>query len=422
MKTLFHIDRIILGIATIGISGAILPLLFGQENFDYVTGNPRYEMALAFCYGLGGLLALRYFHQTLAVAGRSRPLVAAILLAFASVLWAENPGLAIRRALALSGCTMVGVLLAMRLTSAERLRFLSILLRILTASSLVFAVFLPQYGISSEVLQPEGWIGVFNQKNGLGSCAALAFLVDSFLPGTIRSRLPWFALYALLLLKSNSISPLIALLAAWILVFLFDRLRRRHKFSVRAIFQLLTAGVAVCVTVGLGSGFFQAALRRSVDLTGRGQLWRALVPAIMMHPFLGYGYGAFWSGGSQENYEVVRKITWDPMYSHSGYIEVIVSLGLAGLFLACWILFQGVYRSVLISDSRESLEGLFPLALMFYFLVGNISEVTLLYHNCLEWAVFVATLLAVLPGSPDLVRDESTDVEEGAQVPVEELA
>jgi exopolysaccharide production protein ExoQ len=399
METDAKLDRIIIGSAAVAISGAILPILFANKGFNYVDGSPGYEMALGVCYAIAGLYALIHIRDVIPMAVRSRPLIAMIVVAFVSVLWAEIPSLAIRRSSALLGTTLIGVLLAARFTSTERLRLLSFVLRLLAVASLIFILFLPQYGIKDDLLHPGSWIGVFNHKNQLGAYAALAFLIDSYRPGPVWSKAMWFSLYVVLLVKSGSASPLAALLATWVVVAIFNKLRMRHRLSLRAIALSVAGAIALCLGVGLGSGLIQSVLGRSANLTGRGELWQALIPAIILHPFLGYGYGAFWAGGSKEYYDVLRQIHWDPMYAHNGYLEVLVSLGLAGLIPALWFFSQTGLYAALKADNRESLENMFPLALLIYTLIRNISECTILYHNSLEWAVCVATFLALLPAS-----------------------
>jgi len=425
METNTKADRIIVGSAAIAISGAILSLFFGEQNLDYVNGAPGYEAALGVFYAIAAIWAIMHRKQIQPALTRSRPLAAMIVLALLSALWAENPALALRRALAVCGGTLIGVLLATRFTNAERLHLLGFILRVLAVGSLIFAVFLPRYGISSDFRYLGAWNGVFNQKNGLGAYAGLGCLVECFLPGRLRRKLPWFALYLLLLIKSSSASPVAALLGVWAIVLVFNRLRRRNKLSVRAIVISVSTGIAACLAVGLGTGLFQAVLGRSADLTGRAELWSALIPVILLHPFLGYGYGAFWSGGSQEYYEVARRIHWAPMFAHNGFLEIMVSLGFVGLFLGLWFLIEGGFYAALMADFRQSPQDLFPLALVIYYLLRNVTEVVLLYHNNLDWAVFVATVLSVLPGSPDRERAlEAAEAEKADQAmsPTEEFA
>lgn len=404
MKTNTKLDQMILGLAAVVISSAFMTSLFGDKDFDYVTGSPRYEAALGVIYFIVLLLFMRYFRQAMSVIRRSKPLILLMVLALVSPIWAENPGLAIRRSAALLGTTLVGVMLATRFTLEERLRLLSHVLRALALASLIYSVFIPSYGISNDLAHPGAWIGVFNSKNGLGAYIGVAFIIDSYRSMKMQWRIFWYLLYFVLLLKCGSATPLAGLFATWAIVAVFDRLRRRHHFSARAITLAIVASIGVCAAVGLGTGAVQSILGRSADLSGRSQLWQALIPALIQRPILGYGYGAFWAGGSKEYYSVASHITWAPMYAHNGYLEIIVSLGLVGLVLACVFLAQVAPYALRQADERDSIEGLFPLAFLVFEIIRNVSEVTILYHNNLEWAIFVATMLGAMSPYAERVR------------------
>lgn len=398
METNTRMDRIIVGTAAIAISGAILPLIFKDPTFSYKEGSPGYELALGACYIMAGLYALAHFRQVKSLLTRSRALVMVLILALLSALWAESSGLALRRALALFGTMIIGALLAVRFTMAERLKFLSYILRALAVASLLFALLLPSYGVTTDdPLHIGDWTGVFGNKNRLGSYVALALLIDCFRPMRIQYKAFWFLLYIVILVKSGSASPMAALLATWIIIKLFNHLRTKNRLSVRAIVFSIVGGMAACIVAGFGTGVFQVIFGRSADLTGRTELWRALVPAILIHPLLGYGYGSFWGGASKEFYTVLSHINWVPMYSHNGFLEVMISLGLVGLVLVCWFLVQGGIYAVRQADFRETVQDLFPLTLLVYYLIRNVTECTLLYLNSFEWALLAGTLLAVMP-------------------------
>ena len=420
-------DWIILGTASIAVSGAVMSILFNEKGFTYVEGAPRYEAALGVVYAVIGCYSLAHFRDVIQVMRRSSPMIATLALAFASMLWAENPALALRRSFALFGSTLLGVLLATRFTSEERLTFLSYILRGLALTSLLFAVFLPSYGVMDDLLHAGDWNGVFNNKNDLGAYIAMAFLIDCFRPMKRPSTLFWFGLYTVLLVKSDSASPIAALVATYIIVKLFHRLRTRHRLSVRAITLSILGGIAICGSAILGSGLLQSLFGRTSDLSGRTELWRALVPTILLHPFLGYGYGAFWAGGSSEYYTVQRLIHWDPMYSHNGFFEITISLGILGLILACWFLTQAaiyaVRRSDLTSaDIQTSMVDRFPLALMAYVLIRNMTEATIFHHNSLEWAICAATALDVLAARKTMPFEKPMEQEAEDTATVEEYA
>jgi len=413
----------VLGAAVLILTGALLPFIFADRKFSYIDGSPGYEMVLGACYLSACILALFHFRQVTSVFSRSKPLISLMVLALVSAIWAESPALALRRSLALFGTTLIGALLTARFTPTERIQLLSFTLRVLAVGSLLVSVFLPHYGVeSTDPLHLGDWVGVYGNKNKLGDYTAIAFLIDCFRPMGLQSKFIWFGLYMLLLVKSGSASPLASLLATWLIIKAFQRMRKRHHLSVRAIALSIVVAIGASVAAGLGSGFFQLIFGRSADLTGRIELWRALMPAILQHPILGYGYGSFWAGASGEYYTVARQLLWVPMYSHNGYLETLVSLGAVGLVLACSFLARGGFYALRKADFEESREDLFPLALLVYFLISNITECTILYPNSLEWAFCVATLLGVMPPAMGRLRSDQVVESHNASIVSEEYA
>jgi O-antigen ligase len=385
-----------MGVIAIALTGAILPFILGEADYNYVTGAPRYEIALAVFYALAGACALIHRRQVLAMARRSPALLSLLFLVCISVGWAETPGLVVRSALAVLGTTLFGVLLATRYPLAERLDLLSKVFHVLAILSIVFVIFLPQYGISTDV-HSGAWAGVFNQKNGLGSTIALGILVDWYRPMKKLPRCFWLAVYGVLLVKSNSISPTMALLFTLLSVKAFQIFRMRYRVRPLAMVLVMPVVGAILLVIAAASGLLQHASGRSADLSGRTELWRKLIPAVSLHPLVGYGYGDFWGGASKEFYDLTRKIEWVPMYSHNGYLEMVISLGIVGLILASLFLAKGLYQAILHADLGDSIQDLWPLAFLIFFLIHNTAECSIMRKNSLEWALCVATVLDLVP-------------------------
>lgn len=63
---------------------------------------------------------------------------------------------------------------------------------------------------------------------------------------------------------------------------------------------------------------------REEDLTGRADIWSILLPDALEKPFLGHGFGGFWTDAIRE-----QNIT----AAHNGSLEIILNMGFVGLFL-----------------------------------------------------------------------------------------
>ena len=132
-------------------------------------------------------------------------------------------------------------------------------------------------------------------------------------------------------------------------------------------------------------------------MSGRIELWHWVGIMILNRPILGYGFSGFWKGASDFSDVVETRIGWSPEYAHNGYLEVMLSLGAAGLILFLWFVGTGIRRAVVRAKAAESVQDLWPLAFLIFFMIHNLGECTILWQNSLEWALCVATVVGADP-------------------------
>lgn len=169
-------------------------------------------------------------------------------LPLVSILWSAAPDVTLRRGIALLGTTIIGVYLAVRYSLREQLRLLAKALGIVALLSLLFALALPSYGISSG--EHEGaWKGVFDHKNTLGSYMAFSAVV--FLLLGVRSRryhrIMWASFFGLsvgLLILSDAKTALVAFFALLVLLPAGNILRWRYNLAVPILLALVLLGEA----------------------------------------------------------------------------------------------------------------------------------------------------------------------------------
>ena len=382
-------------------------------------GSTTWQLILSLCYlSVAGIL-VPYYRETLFVLRRNWFLVALVFLALASGSWAAMPALALRRAIAVLGTTLFGIALAVRLSPEEQLRLLSWLCRTIAVLSLACVILLPSYGISAT---PEHqWQGVFAYKSVLGFVMALSILVEWQLPTptTFSRTLNRLALLlsAVLLYFASSLTPAMALLGSFLLVevykFAAQRLRISQAITVLAMLLMMSSGVAMFFA---NSERITNALGRSSDLTGRTEIWSWVVASILERPLLGYGYSGFWSEVSSASAGIDHAVGGTIMYSHNGYLEVLLSLGVVGFVLTLAFLGAGIRRALYWSDSSRSSMALWPLAFLLFFLLQNLTECSILLQD-LEWGICVA----VVAGTDPVLLATHEDEEEILLEPSEEL-
>src|SRR5262249_33430884 len=161
------------------------------------------------------------------------------------------------------------------------------------------AIFLPRYGVD-HFLHPGNWQGAFTQKNMLARIMVLAAMVFYFVRLEKVAWTRWVGLVGavVLLALSRSITGAIVFCTLMASLPLYRLIRARVTIAIPiAITLAITIAAAVSI-VGSSIGNVLQFLNRSPQLTGRTDLWDAVITDIMKRPYLGCGFNAFWQGMS----------------------------------------------------------------------------------------------------------------------------
>jgi O-antigen ligase len=413
------LELLALGTCAFILTQALLSLILDPGDTP-TEGNPVWKLLLCLSYLSVAAILIRNSRETLFLLHRNWSLVALVLLALVSCAWAATPALVLQRSIAVLGTTLLGIALAVRLPLEDQLRLMSWLFRIIAVLSLACVLLLPSYGIYSG--SDGGWRGIFGYKNNLGAIMALSLLVEWQLPAQtgFSKLLNRFALLlsAVLLVFSNTITPMVALVACMLFVQIYKfamRLRIPLYAIVLATLLVIASGVTM---LSLDSERVTAVLGRSSDLTGRTQIWALVTSYIPERPILGYGYSGFWHGASPESLAIDRALGVEVMYSHNGYLEILLNLGAVGFLLMLAFLGTGMKRAVDHAERDQSSLNLWPLAFLSFSLLRNLGEASILCQD-LEWALCVA---AIVGADAALCTSHAGKEEQSLLVPSEEFS
>ena len=400
-------------------TGALVPLLrvpsgafMGGTSADIVQQDPVILTMWLGLYGITSLLILARWRRFVHVATRDKLLLLLVGIAMLSVLWSFAPQITLRREVALVGTTLFGAYLAARYNSGELLRLLAWALGVAALLSLIFALMFPSYGTVSGAYGSDAWQGAFvGGKNVLGRIMALSVLVFLLLAlSTRKHRLVlWsgFGLSAGLLWMSNSVTSLISLLTILLLLPLYWALRWRYNLVVALLILAVVAGGIAVTWLLVNAEDVLGVLGRDTTLTNRTNLWPAVIEMIRQHPWLGYGYGAFWLGWSGEAAHVsIWVIVSNPpiLHAHNGFLDLWLDLGLLGLVTFAFGFSLAALRAVSWARATKTAEGLWPLVFLSFIVLYNFTESSILVHNNIFWILYVAVVLLTATGSPEPVR------------------
>lgn len=382
-------------------SGALLPFLWLEGGTftepDASSGDPRVQVVWFIIYLVTFFLLAARWQYAVQVAARNKLLWVLVGIALTSVLWSDVPDITLRHGVALIGTTAFGLYFAARYKMSEQQRLLGWALAIAAVLSLVFALALPSYGVSSGI-DAQGWRGVYSHKNQLGSIMALSTLVFLLLALTSRKR-RWVAGAGLILsfglvIFSNSVSGLVVCVLLLALLPVYRALRWRITLAVPFLISawLLIGGV---VMWGLyNAETILGALGRDITLTGRTNLWPLVITMISQRPWLGYGYSGFWAADKGAYFSFALN-GFQATGAHNGFLDLWLQLGLLGVLVFVLSLLLAIPRAAAWARLSKTTEGLWPLMYLTFMLLYSMSESSFLNRNDIYWTLYAATVFSL---------------------------
>ena len=339
---------------------------------------------------------------------RNRWLTVLYSYAFLSVFWSEIPFSSFKRFVRLLGGVIMALII---LTDTSPRKSLEIVLTrmvyILIPFSLLLIKYYPNLGVAYKPhTGAKSWCGVTMGKNELGILCMVSglFLVWNFFtfrrervkPRSLIETVSYLLVCGMTLFMlvgdvAYSATAL-ACLPAGVITFLLLRMAKRYRVSVGL--KGLVIPVVAIFLLAASLPFINASpvsgvtgvLGRDATFTARTDIWEILIPLAFDDALLGHGFGGFWTGKTIAVAEVNE--------AHNGYLEVILILGVVGLFLlfAFLISYCSYVHRCLLSD-RDANWAIFGFCLLIMLLLHGATEVSFLSETDVLWAgvIFVST-------------------------------
>jgi O-antigen ligase len=357
---------------------------------------------------LGGLALGAYGAMALFLSYK-RPLridnaLAALMIFFplwaaASVLWAVEPGQTLRRVILLCFLCFGALAAARKMSLDDALLFLLLCPLLYLAIGMLTEIAL---GTFSPIPVDYRFAGTLHPNSQAVNCALLLLAALAWLrvPGTANHT--WsiavllVAAYFLLLAGSRTA---LGSTAAAVGIWLSFSLRGPAKFFL--IVLLCTAYTAFLLfgdaamrlfenTVELGRADTEDTLG---TLSGRLPLWTQLYAFILERPFLGYGYGGFWTPDHIQS--VMNEQGWPLSHAHNAYIDMVLELGPLGGLSYLLILLLGMRRAFVLQRLTHSpVYSCFGMILLFALLNGLMESAAIQRTQFSFFLLLILILLA----------------------------
>jgi len=379
------------------LTGALFPFLGGdQVGYVRLEGN-LFDFAVQFAfYAVAFVFIVNHWRVVVEGVKSVKWIVVLLLIAIASTAWSQDPFFTLRRSIVLLATTAFGVYFGSRFTVPQQLRLLAWTCALVVLASFAVAIVLPRYGVDHH-LHPGDWQGAFVQKNGLARIMVLAVMVFYFARPSVGRTARWIGMASAftLLVLSRSLTGAIVFALICATVPLYHLLRTKITFSVPLMIAIAVAAAGSALVIASSRNDVLQLVNRSPTLTGRTDLWSAVLTSIQKRPWFGYGFNAFWQGMQGESATVFEALGWAPAHAHNGFLDLALDLGLVGV-AAFVIGYIGFLRRAV--DAIGKVRGSVPLWLCTYLafmLFYNLSESSILVQNNICWTLYTATAVSL---------------------------
>jgi O-antigen ligase len=385
------------------LMGAATAILYPDLRGEDVAStqgvlHPLIVIVQVAVYGLGALLILTRWRRVAAACLKVRALLLLMLLAPISAAWSIYPLLSLRRSVLQIVVFLCAVYLGERYSIEEFARLTAYVFCVVILVTPVLFVVAPNL-----VLDPDhakAWKGLSDTKNAFGLHMAMAFVLLLL----VRfKRVPWlryifiFMAFAEMGLSRSMTSVatgvlVIVMLPLWALV----RLNARQRFA--ALLAMIMTVAAGGYVLSLKMDAILRLMGKDSTLTGRTDVWKALLVAIGHHPFLGYGFGSFWTGLRGESLDVIVASGWLVPEAHNGYLELWLAMGLPGAILFLVALWFAIRYAIRYIRSEPRSVAYWPAAFFCFFLIHNMGESDLMNNGAfflMSLFLTISTSLAV---------------------------
>jgi len=329
-----------------------------------------------------------------------------------SIFWSVYWEISLSRWLILFSTVVAGAYIGLRYDLSEIIKLLSTVGTFILFVSLLLVLLTPDIGIMNYYIIQGAWKGLYWHKNHMGLIASfvnILFLINivSSLQSSRKNLFLWGLLYIFSLVvmyQADSVAAIITtiLLHGGIFILL---VLAKFKERIRAIHYYIFIAVAVLsfILLYINASHIFGLFNRNTTLTGRTPMWAHLFSTyINTKPFFGYGFNAFW-------YLDIHRVAMqkaagypDPIViSDNGFIDLLVNTGYIGLSMFLIFYFGLWWRSIKFATKAKTVYDFFPLILMAYTLIANISWSVIFENESFFMFIMISVLFSISRSIPE---------------------
>lgn len=371
------------------VSGKPFGVWFGNQE---ASGSPMDRNFLLILFLIGFFLLIKRRVNWSRIVHENIWLILILGFMLFSILWSDIPFISFKR----WSRELIAIVMAfLVLTERNPVRAVGSVFRrlvyIYIPFSLLLIKYFPDYGVFYG--RHDGmamWVGVTLHKQGLGMLCSLSvfFLIWSLVTrwrghnfvstrGQILGEVFIIIITIWLLTaggEGKTSATAIGSLCIGIIMFFYLLWMKRYGKTIGAVtLMAIIAGVIIfgIITVmfnGSTMGLFTSSFSRDNTLTGRTDIWAAILPIAMESPIWGCGIGGFWIPSRIEIYGITE--------CHNGYLELILELGFIGILLFSFFMLSCCRKAVKELD-HDFDSACFGICFLLMTVIHNVTESSL---------------------------------------------
>lgn len=317
-------------------------------------------------------------------------LIACMVLIPVSAVWSIDSSATLLRYTTLLSIVLLCIAIPLAGWDRQRLQQVGLppLMTILVVSLLIGVLFpdmVKEQG--TDISLHDAWHGITFQKNGFGGTASIVTILCAhrlLAPGKASIwTLAGIVVAVICLMLSRSSTSLLSMMLCvgfMVLVLRVPVIRRRFTphvvigvFSLIIIYELAVQNLIPGVATLLAPVMHLTG--KDMTFSARSIIWEMVKQHSAAAPWLGTGYGAFWTGPQpgSPSHVFVERLYFYPSESHNGYLEILNDLGRVGLICLLAFLIFFVRQGLLLMPFDRG-QAVLYLALLYQQMVDNLSE------------------------------------------------
>ncbi|MBT2924088.1 O-antigen ligase family protein [Vibrio anguillarum] len=359
-------------------------MLLGHNLFD------RKVLFLVFCiYLIANIKELPYIISGLI---SNFALISVLLWCALSATWSQWPFASIEETLIQTLMFLTCLLISNLFTMDKVLRFL--FYSAITVVTINFAYIIVFF---NDAISPNGMRGIYNHKNNFGLAMALCSMFILFNEDWKKRKAILFFLIisVLLLMLSLSKTSIILFFISLISGFLISKSKiSSHSFFSASLSWMILLIILFSIVVYYRFNIMDYIYYHIDDdfLTGRGKLWLTMLLHAEDKLISGFGFNSVWGKGDWSEIYDTDLYLHNPLWvealaaSDGGYIDLIISIGIIGLFLFLFYTTNSFLRVLMLKNVNSKF---FMITTLTFILLHNVSETTFLLSINILWFLFI---------------------------------